>query len=98
MFVAINRITAPAGAAEHLERAFAHAGNFKGIPGFTSFQFLRSTREGDPLEYLAISQWETRAAFEAWMKSESFRQAHQGTGGSDAPAARLETYETVEAP
>ena len=97
MFVAINRITAPAGAVEHLERAFAHAGNLQGVPGFTSFQFLRSTREGDPREYLAITHWETRAAFDAWTKSESFRQAHQGAGGPEAPAARLDTYETVEA-
>ncbi|MGH2411256.1 MAG: antibiotic biosynthesis monooxygenase family protein [Chloroflexota bacterium] len=96
MFVAINRITAPAGAAEHLERAFAHAGNLQGIPGFAGFQFLRSTRAGDPLEYLAITHWETRAAFDAWTKSESFRQAHQGAGGSGMPAARLETYETVD--
>jgi heme-degrading monooxygenase HmoA len=96
VFVAINWITAPAGAAEHLERAYTHAGNLQGIPGFLGFQFLRSTREGDPRDYLAITQWETQAAFGAWSKSESFRQAHQGPGGPDAPTARLETYESVD--
>ena len=96
MFAAINRIHCPAAAAEHLERAFQHAGNLENVPGFVAFQFLKNTREGEPLEYLALTTWESRAAYEAWRKSEAFSQAHGGAGGEGSVTASLDTYEVLQ--
>ena len=98
MFVAMNRLSCPPEYAEHLERAFSHAGNMLNVPGFTLFQFLKNTGEapeGSRLEYIALTQWESRAAYEAWIKSESFRAAHSGGSGSSPVTASLETYETL---
>jgi heme-degrading monooxygenase HmoA len=95
MFVAINRLRCPASYAEHLERAFRHAGNLQGVQGFVSFRFLRNTREGEPLEYLAETTWESRAAYEAWTRSESFARAHRAGDGDSPLSASLETYEDL---
>lgn len=98
MFVVMNRLSCPPEYAEHLERAFRHAGNMQNVPGFTLFQFLKNTREAPTdgrLEYIALTQWEGRAAYEAWTKSESFRAAHAGGSGASPVTATLESYETL---
>lgn len=96
MFAAINRLRCPASYAEHLERAFRHAGNLQGVPGFVGIQFLKNTREGEPLEYLALTTWESRRAYETWTKSESFSRAHRAATGESPVTATLDTYEAVE--
>jgi heme-degrading monooxygenase HmoA len=96
MFVAINRLRCPASYAEPLERAFRHAGNLQGVPGFVSFRFLRHTREGEPLEYLAVTTWESREAYEAWTRSESFSRAHQAASADSPVSASLDTYEELD--
>ena len=96
MFVVMNRLTCPPEYAEHLERAFRQAGNMQGVPGFLLFQFLKNTQQEGALTYIALTQWEDRAAYEAWTKSESFARAHSGAGGGSSPVtARLETYEVL---
>ncbi len=95
MFAVINRIHSPAAGAEHLERAFRQAGNLEGVPGFVDFHFLKNTREGEPLEYLALTNWQNRASYEAWTKSESFQRAHSGGEGTSGLSAVLDTYEVL---
>ena len=95
MFVAINRITSSAASAQHLEQAFVPAANLEGVPGFVRSRLLKNTRDDEPLEYLAISEWESRAAFETWGKGESFRQAGQGAALPGMPGVKTETYETI---
>ena len=95
MFVMINRITCSAASAAHLERAFAPAANLDGVPGFAGSRLLKYTRHTEPLEYLAIFQWESRTAFETWSKSESFRQGRPGAAAPGMPVVKTETYETV---
>ena len=98
MFMVMNRLSCPPEYREHLERAFSHAGNLQGVPGFVLFHFLKNTAEmpeGGRLEYLALTQWESRAAYEAWVKSESFRAAHTDHGGAGPVTSALETYEAL---
>lgn len=95
MFVAMNRISCPKDYAAHLEQAFAHAGNMQGVPGFLLFQFLKNNSEGERAEYLALTQWESQAAYESWARSESFQRTHQGAGDSSVSAV-LETYTPVQ--
>ena len=95
MFVAINRITSSAASAKYLERAFAPAANLEGVPGFVGSRLLKSTRNDEPLEYLAMYEWESRAAFETWRKGESFRQAGQDAALPGMPTVKTETYDSL---
>lgn len=95
MFVALNRLTCTLEYAEHLERAFAHAGQMDGVPGFKRFQFLRSAWEGEERTYIAVTEWEDRAAYEAWTRSESFSRSHRGSGDASPIQATLELFETL---
>jgi heme-degrading monooxygenase HmoA len=96
MFIAMNRLSCPPKYAEHLERAFKHAGNMQGVPGFLLFQFLKQVDQEDALTYIALTQWDDRAAYEAWTRSESFQRAHIGAGGGQSPVqATLELYDVL---
>lgn len=94
-FVAINRIRA--GSREALERLVEAFRGRKGLvdrmPGFQGFALLV---DWERLEALVITRWESREAFEAWVRSEEFQRAHSGSRG---PAGDLESegglYEVV---
>src|SRR5437868_6029565 len=102
MLVAIIRIPAPADAeaATALEQLFAERLPLvAGAPGFVGFELLRPMR--GTREYLSVSRWADRAAFDAWVQSESSDIAHgrhattdHGSAG-DAPPG-VELYELSE--
>jgi len=65
------------------------------VPGFLRFALLRGDEAG---LYVSHSTWESRAAFEAWTKSEAFRKAHaqaRTPEGILVGHPRLETWEAV---
>lgn len=95
MFITMNRLGCPPEYAGHLERAFRHAGNMQGVPGFLLFQFLKQADQDGARTYIALTQWEDRAAYEAWIRSESFQRAHAGADGQSPVHATLETYEVL---
>jgi len=82
MFVAINRLKIQPGSGPELEERFARRGGLETSPGFIRFQLLRRTwqphGEADHEEYLAMTEWTDQEAFEAWTRSEAFKQAHSG--------------------
>jgi heme-degrading monooxygenase HmoA len=43
------------------------------VPGFVRFALLRGDEPG---HYASHTTWESRAAFEAWTRSEAFKKAH----------------------
>jgi heme-degrading monooxygenase HmoA len=95
MYVVMNRLVCGPSYAEHLERAFQHAGNMQGVPGFSSFQFLR--QESDETErrrFVAVTTWQDRESYERWLKSEAFAGAQSGTAGSPVESA-VERYEAL---
>jgi heme-degrading monooxygenase HmoA len=94
MFTVIHTITSPLASADHLERTFAAAANLEGVPGFLGSRLLKNTPESELLEYQAIFEWESRAAFETWRRGESFRPGGQVNTLPDGPTVRTETYET----
>ena len=65
------------------------------VPGFVRFALLRGDEPG---QYASHTIWESRAAFEAWTRSEAFRRTHSGarsaTGISDGHP-QFEGYEAV---
>ncbi|MHB1926859.1 MAG: antibiotic biosynthesis monooxygenase family protein [Leptospirillum sp.] len=76
MVVVANRIRVASGHEHDFEERFR---NRKGLieknPGFIRNLILRPV---DSEYYSVMTFWETMEHFEAWTKSESFRQAHSG--------------------
>lgn len=76
MVVVVNRLTArDAETARHVEARFRD--RMRAVdrrPGFLSFELWRDA--GNPLILSSVTRWESRAAFEAWVASDDFREAH----------------------
>jgi heme-degrading monooxygenase HmoA len=94
MFIAMNVVQVNPDLAQHFEQAFRNrAGQVEGSPGFIGFEVLRST-EGS--EYVVLTRWQNREAFENWTKSESFAHAHRGPASGAGMSATLKTYEVIQ--
>ena len=50
------------------------------VPGFKAFHLMKGETTDDHTLYASHTTWESREAFEAWTRSEAFRQAHAGAG------------------
>ena len=65
------------------------------VPGFVRFALLRGDEPG---QYASHTIWESRAAFEAWTRSEAFKKAHAQArmpAGLLLGHPRLATWEAV---
>lgn len=74
--------------------------HLKTVPGFVAFHLMKGPEGDDHVLYASHTTWESRAAFEGWTKSEAFRAAHKGAGGSRdlyLGPPELEVFESVQA-
>lgn len=98
MFVAMNRLTAPAEFAGRIEQGFSHS-NMQGVAGFVNFKLLKLENGASDSQvlYVAMTTWQDRPSFEAWQQSDAFAKAHSGpNSGAGSPLkAALETFEVV---
>ena len=67
------------------------------VPGFVSFNLLRGPEREDHVLYASHTIWQSAADFEAWTRSEAFRAAHAGAGGSKPLTLGHPEFEGVEA-
>ncbi len=87
-FVAVNFIHCESdyvGRFEELFRSRAHA--IDRIPGFLSMRVLKPEAPGG--DYLVVSEWSAREAFEGWRQSPEFLEGHR-RGFEDVRRAREE--------
>ncbi len=103
-FVAVNFIHCEPGYRERFETLFAtRAHAIDRLPGFLSMQVLKPAREDG--DYLIVSHWTAREAFDAWRQSPEFLEGHK-RGFEDVRAAkeagrtppmtsRFETYDVI---
>jgi len=85
MFVAANRFRViPENAGEFEQVWLTRESRLHELPGFVSFQLLRGPQAEDHILYTSSTLWASRADFEAWTRSQQFRQAHSGAGSSKA--------------
>ena len=81
MFIAMNRFSVRLGEEKAFEDVWlgreTHLG---GAPGFIAFHLLRGPTEEDHTLYASHTLWRSREAFEAWTRSEAFRDAHRNAG------------------
>ena len=99
MFLAMNRFRIAPGMEEGFEQIWRTRESFlKDVPGFVSFALLKGAADDQASLYASHSVWESRAAFEAWTRSESFRKAHAQANapkGTYLGPPNLELFEQV---
>ena len=99
MFIAMNRFRIALGRRGDVREALARSRFVSrrraGLPRVPSA--ARALRRGGTL-YASHTIWESRAAFEAWTESESFRKAHQqarAPAGTYLGHPRFEGFEVI---
>ncbi len=100
MYLTMNRFKVAEGREEEFEEIWASRdSHLKEVEGFRAFHLMRGeTKDGHTL-YASHTTWASRAAFEAWTRSEAFRKAHAGVRPQrdlyDGPP-ELEVFESVQ--
>ena len=73
--------------------------HLKTVPGFISFHLMRGPERDDHVLYASHTAWDCAEAFQDWTRSDAFRAAHKGAGGSRdmyLEPPELEIFETVQ--
>src|SRR3954453_18780270 len=81
MFIAMNRFRVKKGSEDAFEQVWlSRDTHLQDVPGFVEFHLLKGPEGDDHTLFASHTIWESRAAFEAWTKSEAFRAAHSRAG------------------
>jgi heme-degrading monooxygenase HmoA len=81
MFIAMNRFQVLRGNEKAFEDVWLGRDTYlEGVPGFVEFHLLRGEEAEDHTLYSSHTVWRSRVDFEAWTRSEAFRQAHANAG------------------
>jgi heme oxygenase (staphylobilin-producing) len=87
MIVATNTIRIKSGYADQVAERFKNPQGVKHAPGFVKMELLKTALD-DHDELKVCTTWESREAFEGWVNSDAFKQAHAharpGGGGAAA--------------
>ncbi len=99
MFIAMNRFRVARGREEEFVDVWRQRETFLDrVPGFKQFQLLRGPSDETATLFASHSEWDSRASFEAWTKSEAFRKAHAQAGAAKdiyLGPPQFEGFETV---
>ena len=92
MFIAMNCFRVKRGAEGAFERVWLSRDLYLDrVPGFVEFHLLKGPRGAKIiLLYASHTVWQSKAAFEAWTKSEEFRAAHARAGNEATGPLYLE--------
>ncbi len=83
MFIAMNRFEVNRGREADFEAVWRNRrSRLATVPGFVEFHLLRGPEAPDFTLYASHTVWQSHADFEAWTRSEAFREAHRTTGES----------------
>jgi heme-degrading monooxygenase HmoA len=91
MFIAMNRFRVKRGTEDAFEKVWLSRDSYlERVPGFVEFHLLKGPEAGDHTLYASHTVWQSKAAFEAWTKSEEFRAAHARAGNDTTGPLYLE--------
>jgi heme-degrading monooxygenase HmoA len=91
MFIAMNRFHVKKGAEEAFEKVWLSRDSYLDrVPGFEEFHLLKGPDSEDHTLYASHTVWQSKAAFEAWTKSQEFRAAHARAGNDATGPLHLE--------
>ncbi len=83
MFIAMNRFRVAPGSESDFEQVWLSRDvHLRNVPGFVEFHLLRGPKHDDHALYVSHTVWASEAEFEAWTRSDAFRQAHAAAGQS----------------
>jgi heme-degrading monooxygenase HmoA len=83
MFIATNRFQIAPGREEEFVEIWRRRDTYlEGVPGIKEFHLLRGPEDETHTLFASHSVWESRAAFDAWTRSDAFRKAHAQAGGA----------------
>lgn len=81
MFIAMNRFQVHRGREADFERLWlGRDTHLKTMPGFVSFKLLRGPSNDEHTLFASHTIWASKDAFEAWTRSQAFRDAHRNAG------------------
>jgi heme-degrading monooxygenase HmoA len=91
MFIAMNRFRVKRGSEEAFEKVWQTRETYLDrVLGFIEFHLLRGPEAEDHTLYASHTVWQSKAAFEAWTKSEEFRAAHARAGNDKTGSLYLD--------
>ena len=95
MHIVVNRITVAEGKANEFEEGFARSmrETRPGVPGLVRSSLLKPKEDGDA--YVSTMEFTDPESFMEWVKSESFRLAHDIAVDTTA-ASTIEIYSVLE--
>jgi heme-degrading monooxygenase HmoA len=94
VIVVMNVVQAVEGREEDFERAFLTRERLlTQAEGFGGFELLRRDRDA---EYVVLTRWESKEAFQAWVKSDLFRRSHRERAGQIAHGNELRMYDVLD--
>jgi heme-degrading monooxygenase HmoA len=100
MFIAMNRFQVILGEEEAFEAVWlSRDTHLADVPGFIEFHLLRGETGEDHTLFSSHTVWRSRADFEAWTRSEAFRQAHRNAGDNKPlylGHPRFEGFEVIQ--
>ncbi len=80
-FIAMNRFKVRLGSEQEFEDIWRNRkGRLNEMKGFREFRLLKGPQGDDYQLYSSHVIWDSREDFEAWTKSQQFRDAHRGAG------------------
>jgi heme-degrading monooxygenase HmoA len=100
-YIAMNRFRIRPGAEAEFEEMWrSRESRLKEVPGFVEFRLLKGPKGRDHRLYSSHVIWASKADFEAWTKSQAFRDAHKNAGDESTRDVMLgapdfEGFETV---
>jgi heme-degrading monooxygenase HmoA len=81
MFIAMNRFRVKKGSEQDFEQVWlSRDTRLDKVSGFVEFHLLKGPEHEDHTLYSSHTVWQSKAAFEAWTRSEEFRAAHKDAG------------------
>lgn len=100
MFLAMNRFQVTKGREQDFEQVWkSRDSKLDQVPGFVEFRLMKGPEHEDHTLYASHTFWETKEAFEAWTKSQHFRDAHKNAGSHEGlylGHPNFEGFETVQ--
>ncbi len=90
MFIAMNRFRVALGSEPDFEQMWlSRDSQLRQVAGFEEFHLLRGPQHDDHVLYASHTIWRSKDDFEAWTRSEAFRQAHCDAGQGSTRALYL---------
>lgn len=98
MYIAMNRFQVLEGEEHAFEEVWRSRGSrLDEMKGFKDFQLLRGPKKEGHTLYASHTIWASYADFEAWTKSEQFRDAHKNAGQGPKLTTGHPVFEGFEA-